>query len=289
MQKAPAHFTPAAMLILAFALSPTSPRSQEKGPAPPQRMAPAAGPSGPIAQRSVLRILCPGQQNFGTGFLHRSGAVITAAHVVGGAEAKDIFILPPEGEMVKVRRVTVSPESDLALLIPESPINAEALQISPASEDLFPVGTSVSAWGYPAGYSGRSPLLVIGYLSGLNRIIREGGKTQALWVVNAAFNVGNSGGPLIRQDDGMVIGVVISKLAPIPREVEESIIMLESAAPRGRPYVRTAPDGSKVTFSEGELVSLVTRYLRGQIQLVMGQAVTCDDLRAFLRQSGVAP
>ena len=43
-----------------------------------------AGRSGAVAVQSLFRVLCPTKSKGGTGFLHKSGKVITAAHVVDG-------------------------------------------------------------------------------------------------------------------------------------------------------------------------------------------------------------
>ena len=47
-----------------------------------------AGKSGNIAVESVLRVLCPSKNRSGTGFVHKSGNMITAAHVVEGCTPK---------------------------------------------------------------------------------------------------------------------------------------------------------------------------------------------------------
>lgn len=55
----------------------------------------SAGKAGRIAMAAVARILCPNQGTGGTGFLHKSGIVITAAHVV--TACTPIVILPSSG------------------------------------------------------------------------------------------------------------------------------------------------------------------------------------------------
>ena len=47
------------------------------------------------------------------------------------------------------------------------------------------------------------------------------------WVVNAAFNRGNSGGPVVLIETGEVIGVVSSKLAPISPTAKSALDALE--------------------------------------------------------------
>jgi len=104
-------------------------------------------------------------------------------------------------------------ERDISVLKPAVTITGTPLSIS--SREDFTVGTQVSTWGFPGGYFGVSPMLSVGYLSGIDGIRTASGTVIRQWVVNAAFNSGNSGGPLLHIETGEVIGVVSSKLAPI--------------------------------------------------------------------------
>ena len=128
-------------------------------------------------------------------------------------------------------------------------------------------------------------LETVGFLSGVDRIP---GTSTLRWVVNAAFNSGNSGGPVLTVDDGAVVGVVSSKLAPIPPLIEGALEALGNQG-SGFRYTRTMPDGTTVTISEGQLVAEVLNYLRSQTQLVLGHAVTSEDLRAFLKANKIEP
>jgi len=107
-------------------------------------------------------------------------------------------------------------------------------------------------------------------------------------VVNAAFNGGNSGGPVLNTEDGAVIGVVSSKLAPVPQIIESALEAL-LAQQSGFEYTRTMPDGSQENVSEGKIVGEILKYLRSQTQLVLGHAVTSYDLRQFLQANGIEP
>ena len=84
------------------------------------------------------------------------------------------------------------------------------------------IGTRITTWGFPAGYSWLTPLLTVGYLAGVDQPVTELGVAPIRWVVNAAFNSGNSGGPII-DDDGEVIGVVVSKLLPVPQQIQDAL------------------------------------------------------------------
>jgi hypothetical protein len=51
----------------------------------------SSGSMGIVAAKSVFRVVCAAKGVFGTGFLHKSGNIITAAHVVDGCPNPDIW------------------------------------------------------------------------------------------------------------------------------------------------------------------------------------------------------
>jgi len=61
-----------------------------------------------------------------------------------------------------------------------------------------------------------APLLSVGYLAGfMDHPIRS--KPPKHLAMNGAFNPGNSGGPLFKSNEDKVIGIVVSKHAPISK------------------------------------------------------------------------
>jgi len=84
------------------------------------------------------------------------------------------------------------------------------------------------------------------------------------------------------------MGVVSSKLAPVPADVESAMRALTTQN-FGMQYTATRPDGSTFKISEGQVVAMVLEHLRNQTQLVIGHAVLLDDVRSFLKQHGVQP
>jgi S1-C subfamily serine protease len=245
-----------------------------------------AGGSANVALPSVLRVLCPSKQRSGTGFLHKSGKVITVFHVVADCQTQDIILINAQAQAMKVTKVLVDDDVDLALLTPAQEINAPTLSIS--EDDRFTIGSQVSTWGYPTGYSGLAPLLSSGYLSGIDNIPGPSGKKVTRLVVNAAFNSGNSGGPLVEIENKRVIGVVASKLAPLPDYIEKALNALKNAE-YGLMFTKTKPDGSKEKISEAQVTEEILQYLRSQTQLVIGHAVLARDLRNFLKANGIDP
>jgi S1-C subfamily serine protease len=254
-----------------------------------------AGKSGDIATRSVVRIICVENGSGGTGFLHRSGNIITAGHVVRimnndgslAGECKKPEMITPTGIRAPVAILASDPDHDLALLKPGEPISGKPLTI--ADNDDIKVGTQVSTWGFPAGYNGLSPILSVGYLSGIDAVRMNSGTIVKQWVVNAAFNGGNSGGPVIHIETGSVIGVVSSKLAPISPFAAMALTTLTKHHYRGVQYDYTMPDGTKSQLTEGQIIGRVLTELRRQVQLVIGKAVTRSDLVAFLKAHNIEP
>jgi S1-C subfamily serine protease len=245
-----------------------------------------AGRSAQIAVPSVFRVLSPSKKRGGTGFLHKSGRIITAAHVVSDCQPSDIIIVGVSGKAVHVTSVVKDVHLDLALLVPSEMMRGPSLSIK--ATDKIAIGSQVSTWGYPTGYQGLAPLLSAGYLSGLDQIQSHAGTNISRWVVNAAFNGGNSGGPLLELEGGTVIGVVSSKLAPMPRHIEIALSELKKSKGITQ-FVRTHPDGTKEKVSTANVVEEVLQYLRSQTQLVIGFAIRSSDLRNFLRAQGVEP
>lgn len=256
--------------------------TEPKTPPPP----PFPGSTAPVAGNSVLRLQCVDAGRLGTAFLHKSGKLITAAHVVKDCKTLSVFL--PSGEPLPAKTIAIDQDLDLALIEPSSPIAMAALPIeSDTSRPLF-AGMQVSTWGFPAGYTGIRPMLSVGHLSSVQAEKAASGRIVARWVVNAAFNSGNSGGPLILAETGNVFGVVASKAAPVS---QETLQILDALAKQksGFNYEQTQADGTKTTVTEGYLIGRVLNELRLQVQLVIGLAVTGRDLVGFLKANKIEP
>lgn len=245
-----------------------------------------SGKHGALITQSTFRILVPSKNRGGTAFLHKSGRVITAAHIVKDCIAKDIILVGSRKQKYKITKIISDSKYDLALLTPEKKIKTPPLTIS--SNDNISIGAHVTTWGFPSGYNGLVPLLSVGYLSGVDDVKTDSGKLMKRWVINAAFNSGNSGGPLINVEDGTVIGVVSSKLAPIPAYIKRALEVLKKQT-SGLSYTKTKTDGTTERVSEGQVIADVLQYLRNQTQLVIGHTVLLADIKEYLKKNGVEP
>ena len=236
-----------------------------------------------VLAKHVLRVQCQSSVQLGTAFVHKSGLVVTASHVVASCSPTDLRLVDSLGKFVSVKSAKVDTDIDLALLTPQE-LFAPGLKIN-QSESLV-VGTTLAIWGFPSGYGGEIPLLTVGYLSGTGVVANP--KPHKRLLVNAAFNSGNSGGPVIETASMTVVGIVNAKLTPIPQEIEAALGALELQS-TGQTYTVTRQDGSTTKVTEAQLVASVLHYLRSQTQLVLGTAVLSTDLNEFLRKNGVEP
>ncbi len=280
------------LIRVAFALSVSSAMAQNNISVSAPITSELMSKQAPQALASVFQIINGGAGKTGTGFLHESGKVITAAHVLApeGANGSNpapwnttnLFIRLPTGESIPVSEFRVNIDWDLALLTPVTKIPGPSLIISKTNS--IPLGTQVSTWGFPAGYANLVPLLTLGYVAGIDVVASASGQPVQRFVINAAFNSGNSGGPLISMVDGSVIGVVSSKLAPVPQHIID-ILNLLSNSQSGVAYAFKRPDGQEVMITEGRFTAEVLTYLRSQTQLVIGHAVSTGQLMIFLNET----
>jgi S1-C subfamily serine protease len=265
---------------------PPAPRSQSQQIRETQNAIPA-----------VVRVLCvqpAGTAAIGTGWFHASGKVVTAAHVVEGCsppgQVKLGVIARPQGTVtmntVDVTASASDRELDLTLLTVQG-VTVPGLNVGVRKN--LDWGDVVVTWGYPGGYPGIVPLLTVGHIAGqapANGL--EGTKPRVRLWVNAAFNRGNSGGPLIDAETGTVIGVIHAKLAE-PNPTAESAWQALKNQRSGFVYNAKDANGKEVTFSEAQVTAMFLEHLRNQVQLVIGMSVTTADLRAFLEKNGITP
>ena len=245
----------------------------------------SVGEAGRSAVKAVYMLVCPKTKQKGTAFLLRTGLIISNWHVVEGCTANEIIGISSEGHQVHFTKLVADKSRDLVALIPGDNLGA-GLNI--VEEGKIQIGTQVATWGYPLGYNGPAPLLTVGYLSGFSDSppYEETASVVKHLVVNGAFNPGNSGGPLFIMGGEEVIGVVVSKHAPITPFVRSAIEVLAKNK-SGVVFTATDEHGNTQQFVESQVVSEVLQYFRSMTQVMIGEAVAGLEVIAFLKTNSL--
>jgi len=220
----------------------------------------------------------------GTGFLINTGHIITNEHVIRGRNENSIIAYSSFGEKITFKKVISDASRDIAILFPSKQIKGG---LNVEKKLNYKVGESVITWGHPLGYNGPPPLLSVGYLSGFKSYNTDvPGNILKHLVINGAFNPGNSGGPLFRANDNNVIGIVVSKHAPMPEYLISAVNALKSNQ-FGMQYEKTDNTGAKVNVSEAQIVADVLEYFRSMTQVMIGEAIDAAELIDFLNEQGI--
>lgn len=182
--------------------------------------------------------------------------------------------------------MVVDKNRDLIALEPDTKLQG-GLDIH--DEEDIQVGTQVCTWGYPLGYNGPAPLLSVGFLSGFNDSppYEKSSTVVKHLVINGAFNPGNSGGPLLVSGREKVIGVVVSKHAPLTDFVATAIKAL-SDAKSGVVFNYTDQNGKTGTMVEAQVIAEILLYFRNLTQVMIGEAISSSELIEFLRSKGLS-
>ncbi len=154
----------------------------------------ATVPSGQDAANASLGI--------GSGVLIEKDQILTAAHVVDGAQA--IEVLFTDGKRIKADVISSLKASDVALIkLRQSHPNPQVAVLADSNDT--PIGSEVFIIGAPFGIS---QTLSVGHLSGrINKGLMVGGIPIEFLQTDTAINTGNSGGPMFNTR-GEVIGIV---------------------------------------------------------------------------------
>jgi S1-C subfamily serine protease len=242
----------------------------------------AAGQAGRLAVTSVFMIFCQRTSAKGSGFLLKNGYIITNEHVVRHCQANEILAISSLGERISFSNLIVDSQRDLAILKPTKSLDGGLLL---GTKLTFEIGNAVSTWGFPLGYNGPAPLLSVGYLSGFMEY-QAGSKNKKHLVVNGAFNPGNSGGPLFRSNDDRVVGIVVSKHAPIS---QFHLTALHALADNqtGVNFTATDDQGNTRNFVESQIVADLLFHFRNLTQVMIGEAVAASELAEFLEENKI--
>lgn len=242
----------------------------------------AVGDTGRAAIDSVFMVINPRASTKGTGFLLNTGYLVTNEHVVKGCGAEELQVISSRSMRHVAGSLVVDEGRDLAVM------RLDVQGGLAISNEVPDVGVQVSTWGYPLGYNGPAPLLAVGHLAGFEASMPEGSPKTAVrrLVVNAAYNGGNSGGPLFVSGQDSVIGVVVSKHSPIPKFLSSAIQALASNS-SGVVFTATDEAGGTRQFVESQLVAEVLQYFRDMTQVVIGEAIAASELIDFLNENNI--
>ncbi len=148
-------------------------------------------------KHSALRIeaVKEDKKMVGTGWLwYDSYTVITAKHVVGEANSKDVNVVVGEKKF-SVKKIVRSQNNDLAMLfLKDSITSANVLKLS---SDTFLEGQDLFGWGF--GMSNETPILFKGTYTGT---------TDRFGLANIMVVPGHSGSAVLN-DKGHVVGVAV--------------------------------------------------------------------------------
>lgn len=138
----------------------------------------------------------------------KSALIVTCHHVLEGEQGMRIKSIDGN-EYDKVALIGSDPQSDIGVVIVQSPDNTEITDLKAAvwyNGVNLDVGTEVVAIGNPLGYLGGT--VTQGIVSAVNRNVTVEGKNMTLIQTDAAINGGNSGGGLFDARTGALIGIV---------------------------------------------------------------------------------
>jgi len=156
---------------------------------------------------------------FGTGFaVSPDGYLVSASHVTEGCDA--VRVLFKKGEFLDARVVREEPQLDLAFLkvdIPTPSYLAVTNRTSSLGDDIYTIG-------YPSpqimGFNQKFTRGSISALTGMR-------DSSFRYQISVPIQPGNSGGPVICEETGEVIGIVVSflndKVGFIPQNVNYAL------------------------------------------------------------------
>lgn len=154
-----------------------------------------------------VEAISPNNKSIGSGFLFdNKGDIITNAHVLDGAT--EVSIKMPDTSAYKGTIIGKASDIDVALIRVSELAGKDPMII--AHDGKVDIGDKVVALGSPFGLQNTATL---GNISGLNRNFKINKYTyKDVYQISASISSGNSGGPLIRQSTGEVIGINSAKL-----------------------------------------------------------------------------
>lgn len=166
-----------------------------------------------------------GVQLSGTAFaLNKPGFIATASHVVGTDDTGLVLAFKKLSslndyqdtsdnsiQMMPVKLHALDPFHDLAVLKADTDGRSNIII---GGADQTPVGTALSSFGFPHADHGRMVLTQQDTEIGARVLIAAGGIKAKHIVLNTQARPGQSGSPVFRRTDGLLIGVLVGSYAP---------------------------------------------------------------------------
>ena len=242
----------------------------------------AAGPKQRDAINAVYLMVCPKDDSAGTSFLLSTGVIVTNQHVVASCSASELFAISSANSRIHFTSLASDTRRDLAFLKPAEHL-VGGLQLADDSDPK--PGTEVTTWGYPLLYTDTYPLLSVGYIAGYRQVQAQGHAVKHM-VVNAAFNHGNSGGPLMFAQDNKVIGVVVATYHFFPEYVDSTIQTLKQphgGFMSGAFSIRSA-DGTQTPVMDQQVIGIILEEFYKKTQVMIGEAISGSEVRAALAE-----
>lgn len=149
--------------------------------------------------------------NLGAGFsIDDNGDILTANHVITGATETAIIL--NNGTLIPVSKASSIPDLDVAILYVNSSVPSVKLQDGISSQ----IGMSIAFTGFPLSTSiegGNIPVktTVKGSISAVIPFTYNN-LPAPVYILGAAANKGNSGGPVFSLKTGEVVGIINQKI-----------------------------------------------------------------------------
>lgn len=149
-----------------------------------------------------IRTISDQGEGIGSGFLYNElGDIVTNAHVVAGA--RQVSVRMSDTRTYPGTIIGMNIEKDIAIVRVEELAGTEPLEVD--AETKADIGDEVLAFGSPLGFENT---VTTGIISGIDRDLEiEQTKYVGVYQISAPITQGNSGGPLIMQRTGKVIGI----------------------------------------------------------------------------------
>lgn len=154
---------------------------------------------------------------------------------------------------------------------------ATGFKFAPDATNSMQLGSPARCWGFPrSSDQGATALLARGYVSRESGGVNIGGSLHSRFVVNMDIHHGNSGGPVVKDEDNHLSGMVLTKhkdLSPEALQVIHDISTRSSILRVG---------GSK---SLGEDFLAMFQILESTMHLGMGEALPVSIMQEELQKA----